>query len=75
LTELIARIKTIASDEPLGTAHGHWGLPGLTRTELMEEAQSIITFIDELGSDDIGKSDARLKDYIRRLEHLRTHTS
>jgi hypothetical protein len=74
LSEIAAQIKGIGNEEPLGIAHNHWGLPGITRTELMEEAQSIITLIDERGSDDMGDSDARIKDYIRRLEHLRSHT-
>jgi hypothetical protein len=74
LTEVIAQIRTIGNEEPLSIVHGHWGLPGLTRTELIEEAQSINTLIDDLGSDDIGNNEPRLKDYIRRLEHLRAHT-
>jgi hypothetical protein len=75
LTEVIANLRTaLPSDEPLGNVHNNWSFPGLTRSELIEEAQSIITLIDDRGTDDVGKSDARLNDYIRRLEHLRTQT-
>jgi len=48
--------------------------PGLTRAELIEEAQSIIDLIKDNGSDSVGHQDARLKDYIRRLQHLQSQT-
>jgi hypothetical protein len=75
LTQVITQVQTaLPNDEPLGNTHNNWSFPGLTRAELIEEAKSIVTLIEERGSDDIGNSDARLKDYVRRLEHLRTQT-
>lgn len=76
LETVIAQIRTsVPSDEPIGLAHNNWGIPGLTRAELVEEPQSIITLIDEFGSDDVdGNTESRLKDYPRRLDHLRTAT-
>lgn len=75
LNKVIAQVQSaIPNDEPFGNAHSQWSFPGLTRAELIEEAQSIIDLIDERGVDNIGDSDNRLKDYGRRLEHLRAQT-
>ena len=75
LKNLIIQIQSVVpSDEPLGIAHGVWNLPGLTRSELIEEAQSLIDLIDERGSDGLQGSDARLKDYGRRLDFIQIHT-
>lgn len=75
LEKVIAQVSaSIPNDEPLGTAHGHWGFPGLTRTELIEEAQSIIELITDKGGNDIGDHETRIKDYLRRLKHLEQHT-
>lgn len=76
LNKLVAQIQgAVPSDEPLGVAHGHWGLPGLTRRELIGEAQSIVDLIDERGGDEVdATTDALLSDYGRRLEHLRAQT-
>jgi hypothetical protein len=75
LNKLISQVQsTIPNDEPLGNAHNSWNLPGLTRVEFIEEARSLIDLIDQRGSNDEGDSEARLKDYGRRLEHLRAQT-
>lgn len=66
--------NVIPNDEPLGNAHNNWSFPGLTRIELKEEVQSIIDLIDERGGDELGDYEARLKDYERRLNHLRSST-
>lgn len=66
--------NAMPNDEPLGIVQNNWSFPGLTRAELIEEADSISALIDERGGDDIGDSADRLNDYIRRLEHLRNHT-
>lgn len=66
--------SAMPNDEPLGNAHNNWSFPGLTRAELIEEAQSIIELIDAQGGDDVGDYEARLKDYARRLQHLQAHT-
>ncbi len=82
LTTLVGKLNTLAAqvqaavpnDEPLGIAHSTWNLPGLTRTEFIEEAQSLARLIEEQGKDDIGTAETRLNDYVRRLEHLRAQT-
>ncbi|QET01653.1 MULTISPECIES: hypothetical protein [Cupriavidus] len=75
LRKVTAQLQAhLGSDEPLGTVHNNWSFPGLTRTELVEEAQSIIDLIDERGGDDLGSAESRIKDYVRRLTHLHTST-
>lgn len=82
LTTLVGKLNTLAAhiqstvpnDEPLGNAHGSWNLPGLTRTDFIEEAHSIVRLIEEQGKEDIGSAEARLNDYVRRIEHLRAQT-
>jgi hypothetical protein len=75
LESLIAQVRsTVPSDEPLGNAHNHWANPGLTRAELIEEAQSIVDLIVDQDIADIGGQEARLQDYSRRLQHLQQHT-
>lgn len=75
LEKVIEQLKaSIPSDEPFGNAHGNWSFPCLTKSELIEEAQSIIDLIDINGSDDISGDDTRLKDYSRRLTHLQQQT-
>lgn len=75
LVQIINQVKSVMpNDDPLGNAHNNWSFPGLTKTELVEEAQSIIDLIEESGADDLGEHDARLKDYLRRLQHLQKQT-
>lgn len=75
LEKVIAQVRSaVPNDEPFGNAHGNWSFPGLTRVELIEEAQSIIDLIEDQGGDDVGDHDARLKDYMRRLQHLQQQT-
>lgn len=63
----------VPNDEPFGLVHG-WALPGLTRAELIEEAKKITQLIEDRGSDDLGEHEARLQDYVRRLQFLQKHT-
>lgn len=73
LVAVINQLQTaVPNNEPFGNAHSNWSFPGLTKAELIEEAQSIIDLINERGADEIGAADARLQDYIRRLQHLQT---
>jgi hypothetical protein len=73
LVAVINQLQTaVPNNEPFGNAHSNWSFPGLTKAELVEEAQSIIDLINERGADEIGAADARLQDYIRRLQHLQT---
>lgn len=75
LGEVIAQVKTsVPNDEPFGNAHGNWSFPGLTRAELIEEAEKIVDLIEEQGGDDLGEHEARLQDYVRRLQHLQQQT-
>lgn len=76
LRKLIGQIQgVVPNDEPLGVAHNSWNLPGLTRAEFIEAAQSLIDLIDDRGTDGIeSAADARLQDYGRRLEFLRANT-
>lgn len=76
LKKLITQIQSsVPNEEPLGIAHGSWNLPGLTRAEFIEAAQSLIDLIDDRGADEIeSAADARLQDYGRRLDFLRGNT-
>lgn len=75
LEMVISQVQsTIPNNDPFGTAHGHWAFPGLTRSELIEEAQSIADLIRSQGGDDLGQNEARLQDYVRRLQHLQKQT-
>ena len=52
LENLITQVQsTVPNDEPFGNAHSNWSFPGLTRAELIEEAQSIVNLIEDQGSD------------------------
>lgn len=75
LTSIITQMRSaVSSDEPFGNAHGNWSFPGLTRSELIEEAQSIIDDINDFGVNDLGENEAIIKDYSRRLQHLEQQT-
>lgn len=77
LRRLIDQIQSaVPNEEPLGVAHGSWALPGLTRAEFIAAAQALIDLIDDRGTDGIESvaAEARLQDYGRRLEFLRTQT-
>lgn len=66
--------STVPNDEPFGNAHNNWSFPGLSRVELVEEVQSVIDFIEEHEMDELGDSELRITDYIRRLDHLYSQT-
>lgn len=75
LKKVISQLQTtLPNDEPLGNAQSNWSFPGLTRIELIEDAQSIIDSIEEQGADELGNAEPRIKDYLRRLTHLQTQT-
>src|SRR3546814_4085177 len=63
--------SSIPNDEPFGNAHNNWSFPGLTRVELMEDAQSVLDSITDHDEANLGEAESRLQDYIRRLQHLR----
>ena len=66
--------STVPIDEPFGNAHSNWSFPGLTGAELVEEIRSIIDLIEDHETDDLGDSESRITDYIRRLDHLHSQT-
>ncbi len=75
LTTIIQRLESsIPNDQPFANTHGNWSFPGLTRSELVEDAQSIIDMIDSHEADELGDSEARIKDYVRRLTYLQQAT-
>jgi hypothetical protein len=75
LEAVILQIKaTVPNDEPFGIAHNNWSFPGLTRSELIEEAKSIIELIDDSGTNELGNSEGRIKDYVRRITYLHGST-
>lgn len=75
LNSIIVKLNTlIPNDEPFGIAQSNWSFPGLTRVEMVDEAQTLISLITDHGTDDVGAAEPRLKDYIRRLEYLSSAT-
>lgn len=83
LTTIQAQLNTVVSqlqskvpnDEPFGNAHNNWTFPGLTRAELVEDAQSLLDLIEERNVEELDSAtDQRLKDYVRRLQHLHSQT-
>lgn len=75
LLQVIAQLKaSIGSDEPFGNAHNNWTFPGLTRSDLVADAQSIIDLIDSNGVEELGDSEAIISDYKRRLQLLQQQT-
>lgn len=75
LTQVIAKVEaSIPNDQPFGNAHNNWSLPGLTRKELVTEAQSLVDLIDDHGQDDLSEAENDLRDYVRRIQFLRSQT-
>ncbi|MCQ8180723.1 hypothetical protein NP603_06365 [Methylomonas sp. SURF-1] len=75
LENIVSQIRTtIPNNEPFGAAQGNWTFPGLTRDELIDEAQSIIDLIDTQSTDEIGEHEQLISDYGRRLQFLHQNT-
>ena len=75
LRNLIEGLESyIPSDEPFGNAHNNWSFPSVSKAELTEEVQSIIDLIEDHETDDLGDAEPRIRDYVRRLEHLYNQT-
>ncbi|MXW91191.1 MAG: hypothetical protein F4Z47_05270, partial [Rhodospirillaceae bacterium] len=75
LKVLIQKLQSdVPGDDPFGNAHNNWSFPGLSRIELIEDVQSVIEFIEDHEVDDLGESEARITDYIRRIDHLVSQT-
>lgn len=72
---VIAQLQsTIPNDDPFGNAHNNWTFPGLCKSELVEEVEEIVLLIEDHETDDLGGSETRVSDYVRRLEHLHSQT-
>lgn len=75
LSKVIAQVQSaVPNDEPFGNAHANWSFPGLTKSELIEEAQALVDAIQDRGGDEVGEQEVRLNDYVRRLQHLQQQT-
>lgn len=79
LDELEAVEQAVAdsfgSDEPMSIAQGQWNSPGLTGTELMQMASSLISLINDRGVDLTSLvNEEGVKSYIKRLAFLRANT-
>lgn len=75
LEAVISQLRSsIPNDEPFGNAQNNWSFPGLTRAELVAETQSIIDAINDQGGEEVGDQEARLTDYVRRLQFLQQNT-
>lgn len=76
LNTVVSQLQsTVPNDEPFGNAHNNWSFPGLTRAELVEDAQALLNLIEERDVEKLDSAtDQRLKDYVRRLKHLHSQT-
>lgn len=76
LLQLIAQVKsTVPNEEPIGIAHGAWNVAAITKTDLINEAGELIDLIQDRGLDELDEeTNILLTDYVRRLDHVRTHT-
>ena len=82
LTDILERLQTtietlestVPSDDPFNIAHNNWTYPGISRIELIEEAQSVIDLIESNETEDLGDFEPRITDYIRRMDHINSQT-
>ena len=66
--------NSIPDDTPFSVTHGNWSFPGISRLDLIDEAQSIIRFIEDHGADDLGVYEARINNYLQSLDFLHAQT-
>jgi len=75
LSQISVAIATqIPTDEPFNIAHGNWSFPGITKSELNEQVKILTQRIEERGGDTLGLHEPRIRDYVRRLQFLRSNT-
>lgn len=75
LNEIINQLESsIPNDEALNYAQGHWAFPGITKAELIAEAKSLISLIEDKGNDEVDDKDGVLARYLRALEFLSANT-
>lgn len=66
--------NSIPDDTPFNITHNNWSFPGVSRLDLIDEAQSIIRFIEDHGVDDLGEHEARINNYLQSLDFLHAQT-
>jgi hypothetical protein len=75
LNEIINQLESsIPNDEALNYAQRHWAFPGITKAELIAEAKSLISLIEDKGNDEVDDKDEILSRYLQALEFLKSHT-
>lgn len=75
LNESIDSLKSnISHDEPFGIQYGDWSFPCITRDELIEQVTSLVDLIEDNETDELGDSEPRINDYVRRLQHINDNT-
>ena len=75
LNEIINQLESsIPNDEALNYAQRHWAFPGITKAELIAEAKSLISLIEDKGNDEVDDKDGTLSRYLKALEFLKSHT-
>lgn len=65
---------TIPNNEPLSIVHGNFSIAGITKNELINKSQEIITLIKCIDEDIPEEKDAILIDYKRRLRFISDST-
>ena len=74
LTQIVAAIQAIGSNEPLNVAHNAWNNPGTTREELLQIVAQLQSQIAAHGEDQLTSNEELLSDYTRRLAYVRANT-
>lgn len=75
LNEIINQLESsIPNDEALNYAQRHWAFPGITKAELIAEAKSLISLIEDKSNDEVDDKDETLSRYLQALEFLKSHT-
>jgi hypothetical protein len=80
LTKICESLRLIAANVDAQVTHndpfsnGSWSHPGLTKRELIEDAEKIIELIEARGGDELGEYGDRLLSYESRIEQLIKNT-
>lgn len=74
LTQLVASLTTIESNEPFSIGFSAWSIPGTTRDELLQTVNRLISLISTRGVDQLTENEELIADYPRRLTFLRINT-
>lgn len=64
---------SVPNDEPFAIAHNNWSFPLVTRVEIIEVVQRLSARLKESAPNQIVANEARLQDYLRRLQFFRTN--